>query len=494
MKQQQSITIPFTGGIISPGYLRELMELAEAALVTHVQFGLRQQLLMQVPLKHFKQFAAGCKSRNIEFRLTKEAAPNITSSYPGAGIFLTDGWLREGVYKDVFALFDFTPKLKVNICDNHQTFAPLFTGHINWIASDSPHYWQLHIRFPRTSHLYGWPEMVYTNDLALLTRTLEEQLGGQPPLTAEAAHAMGEQLYRQVKAKQPYTGKPLQQPLALPSFHLPYYEGFNRQDNNYWLGIYRRDELFPVAFLKDICSICLETKTGQLYATPWKSVIVKNIQPQHRHLWDYVLGKYRINVRHAANELNWQVEDGQEDALVLKRHIIRYFDKEDVRTYGLCFSIQLKSLTGVFGSVIVQKQQGRPANRLKSLERYTIWYTRDFNPNSGELILFRDQVAKEHLGPYLVSLCKYFYERESRADILENYNTLQQKETENNTTGKILYQCGRCATVYDEATGEPDQDVAPGTAFGQLPPHFCCPLCDNPLTGFKPVQQEVLFG
>src|SRR3712207_8245214 len=75
-------------------------------------------------------------------------------------------------------------------------------------------------------------------------------------------------------------------------------------------------------------------------------LIIKGIQTSHRNLWDYTLGRYRINVRHAANELNWQVEDYDEEGLMLKRHIIRHFDKEDVRTYGLSFAVQTNAKIG----------------------------------------------------------------------------------------------------------------------------------------------------
>ncbi|MEJ7769827.1 MAG: hypothetical protein WKF89_18555, partial [Chitinophagaceae bacterium] len=56
-----------------------------------------------------------------------------------------------------------------------------------------------------------------------------------------------------------------------------YYEGFNKEGEAYWLEIYRRNELLPVNFLADLCDICLQTRIGQLYATPWKSSIIKGI-------------------------------------------------------------------------------------------------------------------------------------------------------------------------------------------------------------------------
>jgi hypothetical protein len=49
---------------------------------------------------------------------------------------------------------------------------------------------------------------------------------------------------RMVSADSDFVIQQIDQPLKLPDFQLPYYEGFNKQGNKYWLGIYRRDELF----------------------------------------------------------------------------------------------------------------------------------------------------------------------------------------------------------------------------------------------------------
>ncbi len=39
------------------------------------------------------------------------------------------------------------------------------------------------------------------------------------------------------------------------------------------------------------------------------------------------------------------------------------------------------------------------------------------------------------------------------------------------------YACDVCGWVYDEALGDPDNGIAPGTAFDALPESFVCPLC-----------------
>src|SRR6188472_9109 len=103
-----TITINFTGGIVSPGYLKDILETAAACGVEDVSFGRRQQLRMEVPAKHTALFTKLCAQKNIQFYKAGEVLPNIVSSYPAANIFTADSWLKEGVYKDIFYSLDYT--------------------------------------------------------------------------------------------------------------------------------------------------------------------------------------------------------------------------------------------------------------------------------------------------------------------------------------------------------------------------------------------------
>lgn len=48
-------------------------------------------------------------------------------------------------------------------------------------------------------------------------------------------------------------------------------------------------------------------------------------------------------------------------------------------------------------------------------------------------------------------------------------------------------ECGVCWSVYDPASGCATWDVAPGTAFADLPDHWRCPTCDNDKSVFLPL-------
>ena len=39
------------------------------------------------------------------------------------------------------------------------------------------------------------------------------------------------------------------------------------------------------------------------------------------------------------------------------------------------------------------------------------------------------------------------------------------------------YTCVVCGYVYDPAAGDPDNGVAPGTAFADIPDDWTCPVC-----------------
>lgn len=39
------------------------------------------------------------------------------------------------------------------------------------------------------------------------------------------------------------------------------------------------------------------------------------------------------------------------------------------------------------------------------------------------------------------------------------------------------YICEPCGYVYEPALGDPDNNIAPGTAFADLPDDWVCPIC-----------------
>jgi rubredoxin---NAD+ reductase len=47
------------------------------------------------------------------------------------------------------------------------------------------------------------------------------------------------------------------------------------------------------------------------------------------------------------------------------------------------------------------------------------------------------------------------------------------------------YICSLCGYIYDEAAGDPDSGLAPGTRFEDIPDDWMCPDCGVSKTMFE---------
>ena len=51
------------------------------------------------------------------------------------------------------------------------------------------------------------------------------------------------------------------------------------------------------------------------------------------------------------------------------------------------------------------------------------------------------------------------------------------------------WQCYFCAHIYDEALGDPEHGIAPGTAWANVPDDWCCPDCGATKADFAMVER-----
>ena len=56
------------------------------------------------------------------------------------------------------------------------------------------------------------------------------------------------------------------------------------------------------------------------------------------------------------------------------------------------------------------------------------------------------------------------------------------------------YVCDACGWEYDEAVGDPENGIAPGTKFEDLPDDFICPLCGVGKDLFSEAEQFLRSG
>jgi rubredoxin len=492
MQQLFTIKINFKGGLISPGDLLQILQVAKKAGISYVSFGLRQQLLVEVDADNFHEFIASLKLLEIDYEVNADIYPNIVSSYPAEEVFITKTWLSEGVYKDIFDSFEYNPVLKINISDNDQSFTPLLTGNVNWVASNRQHFWYLVIRFPKTNVIYYWRDLIYTNDIAAVSKKIETVIRNTKEIFYDNKHADGDRLYELVVQDEQYITARPDAALQLPPFSLPYYEGFNKFHDKYWLGIYRRDELFPIHFLQDVCTLCLQTKIGQICSTPWKSIIIKGIEEKDRNLWNEVLGKHQVNVRHAANELNFQVEDNCKEGLAIKNYLVKHLNNDDSRTFGICFGIKTRKKSEVFSNILVRRKSLFTIAGIGFFNLYDVLFAEAFNPNERTGKVF----SRNNI--------KLLLPEQIRLAIVSFYNHKTQQSRKKSVVGveaptkaetiKDVHQCKACLTVYDDALGYAANDIAPGTAFEHLPGDYRCPTCEGEKEDFEKIPMQQLLA
>lgn len=48
--------------------------------------------------------------------------------------------------------------------------------------------------------------------------------------------------------------------------------------------------------------------------------------------------------------------------------------------------------------------------------------------------------------------------------------------------------CTTCGFIYDEAEGLPDEGIAPGTRWGDIPDDWVCPLCGTAKSEFEMIE------
>jgi rubredoxin len=462
------------GGVLSPGELKYICESLESLGLDTISFGSRQDILL--PKKTKKEDLSKFDKLTI-VGSDETGIENIVSSYVCADIFPNTSWLTGDRYLYLLEQFKSKSTLKINLTDPKQRLVPLFTGHINFIASAHEDYWYLYIRLPEWEKIEMYPALIYSWDLDKIEKAIENILQEEPEDI--------ETIFELVSDAVDTNNRTVDKPLEVPFYPFPYFEGMNKIGmDKYWLGLYWRNNKYDISFLKEMCELCSENKIGKISITPWKSFVVKGIPRESKLVWEKFLGKRGINVRHSMLELNWHLPVANEDALNLKKYLVANFDQNDISTYGLTFGITDYSKTSYyFTSLVVQKnKQPEKIGNFQTRDTYNLLYAKDFDPNSREYIMHVQDVDKVELPGLLMELSQLYFDQLG-SEKEEIATTEVQKETRE----LKVYQCQDCFTVYNEAYGDITQNIPQNTRFENLPKNYKCSLCEAPKTSFKKV-------
>jgi len=470
------------GGVLSPAELKEIVELAEASGSDSISLGSRQDILITKDVE-VENFSAENKYQIIPPKT--EGAENIVSSYVAADIFSGTHWLTGDRYLYVLEQFRNPPNLKVNITDPKQRLVPLFTGHLNFIASEHEDYWYLYIRLPEWTKMQVYPALIYTWDVGDIVYGIEEMLQEEPEEVEMIFNLLSDSLET--------NNRTIDKSLEIPYQPFPYYEGMNKIGmDNYWLGLYWRNNKYYTSFLKEMCDLCAESKIGKISITPWKSLIVKGIPINTKLEWEKFLGKNGINVRHSMLELNWHIPVDNEEAANLKKYLVSNFDQKDISTYGLTFGIfDSTKKSNYFTAVVIEKNQAPEIlNEIGVRDTYNLLYAQNFDPNTRNYVIHVQDVDKVELPGLLIELSKMYFSQLGEKE--EKARNIPESKPEKEKLKKEIWQCAACLSIYEAKFGDITQEIPAGTSFAQLPETYVCSLCEAPKSAFEKRLQEKL--
>ena len=463
------------GGILSPSELKQIINYAESLGLKTLHFGSRQDIV----------FPEHKSTKEIENQFTKlntgmisnQSYQNIVCSYVSADIFPSTSWLSGVTYLYILESFKDEPELKINITDPKQQLVPLFSGQLNFIASQHEDYWYLNLKLPNWEESVYYPVLVYSWDISKISKVIGE-------LYLEADDV--DELFMLINDKLETNSRTIESKLKVDFRPFPYYEGMNKMGiNQYWLGLYWRNNRYDLEFLKVFCDFCLDNRIGKICITPWKSFIVKGIPRESKLMLERLLGKTGINIRHSLLELNWHLPVNDDEALALKKFIVGNFDQNDISTYGLTFAIANREQKNIYFTSIVIEKNKQPTI-VKSFQvrtTYNVLYSENFNPNNQKYHVFAQDVDKIELPGLLLELSKMYFEQfgNETTDLDEQKSEIIPEKVE-------VHQCSECLTIYSDALGDEKSGIISNTKFENLPENYECSVCDAPKESFLKIK------
>ena len=471
--KQSTIKIYIKGGILAPVDLKKITHVAMSLGIDHFQFGRRQELIFQTDEENVSRFSSSLPTLEMEIdRGEGFTKHNIVSSYLASHIVPGTYWIKDGVFLDILDEIEHTPTLRVNITDLKQDIVYSFTGDLNFVASEEVNRWYVYFRTVNDNNLTFLPFLVYSEDIKNVISSFEKIYRSDTSLD-EIITILQDQLgSKLIESK-------LSPRIKISQFFN--YEGFHKYNDRYWLGIYMRNAQFDLSLLDSLCRLCERNRIGQLHVTPWKSIIVKDIQEETITDWKSLLAEHKINNGHSESELNWQINDFDENAYDLKAFLRKLIIKNDVCTNGVIIGINNRYKHS-FSHIIIQRNIEQSLWGFSKKESYDLLYRKDFNPTSNEFITFQKNSSLNLLVTQLNELIESYHQKAYIDSTTFNVKSEVSQDVLANVVKKVqkyVYQCPNCLTTYDAEFGDESQFIPPKTPFDELPKSYICSICET---------------
>ena len=466
MNIKELVRVFVKGGVISSGDFYKVLIVAEKLGATDINLGSRQDIIFQPKVTNNKIFKDEFELINTEYEKNSYQYQNISSSYVAQGIVPGKPWLASHIYHYILDSFDYRTTLRINVVDSSQSLVPLFTGHINFLASEIENFWYVYLRYKEINDSpFQLPLLVYSHDLVKIASFIEKN-----ELLFKNLYPT--QIFEQLTDNLDLNTLPVTEELLLPDINFPYYEGINKiSEGKYWMGLYWRNNRYNIPILKAILERAIKTNIGKISLTPWKSFVIKGIFEKDRMGWEKLLGRFGMNLRHSALELNWHLPALDQAALDLKFYLVRELDKMNISTYGITFTIKTDEDITPFTSIVIE---------FATKNTFNIKYSQNFNPNLNKYKLYASKVSKTVVPSLIVELSKMYFD-----NFKDEVSSSSELKSISDSILKDIFQCKQCKSIYDPELGDRFYPIDKGVSFNSLPSAYCCSTCGAPKSDFE---------
>ncbi|TAF97355.1 MAG: hypothetical protein EAZ32_12605 [Cytophagia bacterium] len=454
------VRVLVAGGVITPDELQRLAVVAQQHAQGSIEVGFRQDLLLACATDQAAALHTALGEEGFWVEAPQPIHPNIVSSVVAQNIFDKTSWLRSGDYLDILDSFDFKPRLKVNLIDPAQELIRPLTGELNFIAAaHTPQFWYLVVKFPEWDKSYVWNKLIDGEEIAQWVHQIERHWFEKQPLTFDELCGL---------VNEGFGGRtrPLTTELKLTPKPYPHHEGIYRYDDRYWAGLYVREGVFKADFLQELCALCIKTKIGRLYPTPFKTFIVRDIPKETIYQWDRLLGLFGVHTHYSSLELNWQIPDADAAAIALKVELTEAFERIKIRTSSLSFSIGTRS-PDTTSTIVIEPLDAH-------YQAFRVVYSPNFFIGNSEWHTFAEQVNRADLPETLRQLTLVYYQQLST----EKRGGLTQKSESIKPVVQQVWQCRHCLTIAEHTT---------------LPLDYQCSMCDALAIDFGQIEMSGLI-
>jgi rubredoxin len=437
------------GGALSPRELEEAALAAQDAPYGLLHLGPRQELLIPgVSPDHPRLRSFGPLARDAQ------GSPNLISSQLAGGLSGKDWAVAQDAYREIHQSLPPDLGIAVNLCHPAQAFTPLFSGRLNFIASEDPGYWFLVFRLQRQRHLF--PSLIPSDLISVAISLVRKRLAADPDCSVlSLSSSLLENLPRLKTA-------PAFAPADAPAAPAA---GFLRQDDGrFSLILDNRQQPWRWQTLQALADTARLQGLGQLYLTPQRQLLIKHLAPDTLAIWRRLCATLRLPLQ-GGRDATWLLPPADPDALILSQRL----DSRELS--GLSLAINADPECG--SMVLIESQRG-----FFGLRRYRLSHKAGFDPRSPVIIEHASELSFSRLRQALVDLQRQFVATPAR-DPQPLAMPLPQAPLPQR------HHCRDCRSEYLAELGSPTLGIAPGTPFNHLPADWCCPLCDAPIGSYQ---------